>query len=133
MASAPFSLAAQIETFSAALRRYEGASPAIQRWLKGCQLGLRRLEWFARHEAGFRAFVATFDRPAGGVDSFERAIPDVLDARNWLISFAREDGGNDGQREYLARRLDAAIDTIAWLDDNAAAVRAFASQGRQPA
>lgn len=124
-----FSLTAQVETFEAALARFEKASPMIQAGLPACRVALTRLHWFAKNEAGLRAFINETPNPPKA-DDIKRCGAGVLGARNWLVEYATVDAKNDGQRDYLTQRLDAAIDTICWLDDHAHHVRAWAAAAR---
>lgn len=127
-----FSLAAQVEGFRIAVERFEKASPMIQASLPACRLALTRLQWFAKNEAGLRAFInETPNPPKSEMVTFVGA--GVLSARNWLIEFTSADAKNDGQRDYLTQRIDAAIDTICWLDEHAHHVRAWAAPSQRSA
>jgi hypothetical protein len=124
-----FSLAAQVETFQSAVERFEKASPMIQAGLPACRVALTRLQWFAKNETGLRAFIADNPNPPKASD-VKGCVAGVLGARNWLVEYAIVDVKNDGQRDYLTQRLDAAIDTICWLDDHAHHVRAWAAASK---
>lgn len=131
-ASSSFSLSAKVETFKAAVERFEKASPMIQAGLPACRVALTRLEWFAKNEAGLRAFINdTPNPPKSEMVTFVGG--GVLAARSWLVEYACVDAKNDGQRTYLTQRLDAAIDMIFWLDEHAHHVRAWAQASRSAA